>query len=211
MGSLAREIAVSPISQGMSEASIDPIELFDDVDAVWLEVGFGGGEHLVALAQNHPRMGLIGCEYYMDGVAKLVTTVARENLTNIRLHAHDARDLMDSLIAASVSRAYLLYPDPWPKKRHHKRRFFSHENLDSFARILRSGAELRVASDIDDYIRHCLAVVAERHRNGVCDFYWTAQAKSDWLRPWNGWVQTRYEAKAIADARKPQYLIFRRR
>lgn len=207
--SLGRDL--SALDDAASDGALDPAALFDDVDAVWLEIGFGGGEHLAALARRHPRIGFIGCEHYIDGVAKLVAAIDREGLDNVRLHAHDARDLLDALVPASLSRAYLLYPDPWPKKRHHKRRFINDETLDALARALRPGAELRIASDIEDYVRHCLAVLAARRRRGRADYEWTARGPDDWRRPWPGWRGTRYEAKAHREGRRPQYLIFRRR
>lgn len=191
-------------------ASIDPKSLFEDVDAVHLEIGFGGGEHVAALAAGHPRIGFIGCEHYIDGVAKLVSKLERERIDNVRIHAHDARDLIDGLAARSVARVYLLYPDPWPKKRHHRRRFVSEETLDAVARVLIEGGELRIASDIADYVRHCLALLTARRRRGARDLVWTARRASDWLRPWPGWPGTRYEAKALREGRRPQYLIFRK-
>lgn len=206
---LARDLAV-PAPSDLSPGRLRPAELFDDVDAVWLEIGFGGGEHLCAMAQAHPRVGMIGCEHYVDGVAKLVATVAREDIGNVRLHAHDARDVMDALEDGSLSRIFLLYPDPWPKKRHHKRRFIQDDTLDVAARLLRPWGELRIASDIEDYIRHCLGVLAARRRRGQRDFEWTARGPDDWLTPWAGWPSTRYEAKALREHRRPQYLVFRR-
>lgn len=174
--------------------------------AHWLEIGFGGGEHLADLAAAHPDVGMIGCEHYIDGVAKLLSAVAREGLGNIRLHPHDARDLIDALPDQSLQRVYLLYPDPWPKKRHHKRRFMSPQNLDALARVMAPGAELRVASDIPDYIRHSL-----QHALAHPAFDWTATRAADWLTPWDGWKSTRYEEKALREGRSPAYLVFRRR
>ncbi|MCI4662686.1 MAG: tRNA (guanine(46)-N(7))-methyltransferase TrmB [Neomegalonema sp.] len=186
-------------------SKVDLGALFGPVEDVWLEIGFGGGEHLLALAKAHPELGLIGSEHYVDGVAKFVAAIEREGVENIRLHAHDARDLMDVLPDAGLGRAYLLYPDPWPKLRHHKRRFINPENLDQFARILRPGAELRVASDIPDYIRHTLQQVMD---HGA--FEWLAERSADWHQPWDGWTRTRYEAKALREGRRPCYLRFRR-
>ena len=170
-----------------------------------LEIGFGAGEHLVTQALRHPEIGYIGCEHYIDGVATLVAAVAARGIENLRLHPHDARDLIDALPAARLGRVYLLYPDPWPKKRHHKRRFFNDANLDALARAMRPGAEIRVATDIDDYARHCLQIVQTRD-----DFAWTARRADDWRKPWPNWPGTRYEAKALAAGRTPCYLIFQR-
>lgn len=180
--------------------------LFEGVDRVWLEIGFGAGEHLIHQARTHPDVGVIGCEHYLDGVAACVSAVAAEDLSNIRLHPHDARDVLDAAPAQSLDRVFLLYPDPWPKTRHHKRRFVNAENLDLLAAATPRGAELRVASDVPDYIRHCLQ---ETHAHGA--FEWTAERSADWNAPWPDWPGTRYEAKAIAAGRRPAYLTFRRR
>ena len=134
-----------------------------------------------------------------------LAAMERAGARNIRLHAGDARDLMEVLPAASISRAFVLYPDPWPKTRHHKRRFINPENLDALARVLKPGAHLRVASDIPDYIRHSLEAVHPRD-----DFEWLAQRPSDWREAWEDWPGTRYEAKALREGRTPCYLTFRR-
>jgi len=186
----------------------DPVDLallFPGAKEIWLEVGFGGGEHLIAEAKANPDVGLIGCEHYIDGVAKCLASVEREGLSNIRVHPHDARDLLDVTQEGALGRVYLLYPDPWPKTRHHKRRFMGAENLDLLARAMRPGAELRVATDIPDYARHALEAV---HLHPA--FEWTAERAADWREPWAGWPGTRYEAKALREGRAPHYLIFRR-
>ena len=200
---LGPALAVLPPEPG---AEIDLDTLFQGKHEIWLEIGFGGGEHLIHQAKENPQVGLIGCEHYVDGVAKLLASIEREGLSNIRVHPHDARDVMDALPDRSISKLFLLYPDPWPKKRHHKRRFMSEENLAVFARICRPGAELRVASDIPDYIRQALQVTASSS-----DFEWTAERSADWLTSWPDWPGTRYEAKAIREGRAPCYLTFRRR
>lgn len=179
--------------------------LFPGKTEIWLEVGFGGGEHLLCQALAHPQIGMIGCEHYVDGVAKLLRALEQHDLDNIRIHPHDARDVMDLLPDGSISRLYLLYPDPWHKKRHHKRRFIARENLDLIARVLKPGGELRIASDIDDYIRHALQNVAHDPR-----LEWVASGPQDWKEPWAGWPGTRYEAKALAAGRVPTYLTIRR-
>ncbi|MEM1422314.1 MAG: tRNA (guanosine(46)-N7)-methyltransferase TrmB [Pseudomonadota bacterium] len=184
---------------------IDLQALFGGQREIWLEIGFGGGEHLIHQALANPSVGLIGCEHYVDGVAKLLAAMKCEGVENVRVHPYDARDLMDVLPDGSVSKAFLLYPDPWPKTRHHKRRFISPENLDAFARILHPGAELRVASDIPDYIRHTLQLTRDRD-----DFEWMARTSADWREAWPDWSSTRYEAKAIREGRTPCYLTFRR-
>ena len=168
---------------------------------LWLEVGFGAGEHLVAQALANPDLTLVGCEHYVDGVASCLSKLEAQDVTNARIHHGDARDLMDALPEARVSRAFLLYPDPWPKAKHHKRRFVSPENLDSFARILSDGAHLRIASDIPDYIDWTRAHVGQHPAFAPV---------SDTLEPWDDWPGTRYEAKALREGRTPAYLTYER-
>ena len=184
---------------------IDPAALFPDKSDLWLEIGFGGGEHMIHQALETPGIGMIGCEPYINGVAKLLAAIERSGADNLRIHARDARDLMDVLPDASVGRVFLLYPDPWPKRRHWKRRFIGPDNLAMLARVMRPGAELRLATDIADYVRHSLEQIRREPR-----FAWTAERPSDWRMPWPGWPGTRYEAKALAEGRTPHYLTFRR-
>lgn len=187
--------------------SLDPHSLFPSgTKKVWLEIGFGGGEHLVAQALANPEVGLIGCEPFVNGVAKLLAEVEKKHLTNVRIHHDDARDVLEALADASLDRAFLLFPDPWHKKRHHKRRFISQENLTQLARILRDGAQFRVATDIKDYCRWTLR---EIRAHGA--FEWQADRADDWrIRP-QDWPGTRYEAKAGREGRTSVYLTFRRR
>ena len=175
------------------------------VHDVRLEIGFGGGEHLIAEATTAPETGLIGVEPFVEGMAKAVAAIAGQALRNIRLHDGDAVHVLDWLPAACLIRVDLLYPDPWPKRRHWKRRFVSPDNLDRIARVLAPGGLFRVASDIDDYIAWTL-----RHLVVRDDFAWTAEAADDWRKPFPGWPGTRYEAKAFVAGRKPTYLEFRR-
>ena len=187
-------------------AGLEPATLFDhDPSAVWLEVGFGGGEHLAAQARARPDVGLIGCEPFINGLAGLCALIDDHKLANIRLHDDDARLLMDCLADASIGRMFLLFPDPWPKSRHHKRRFINAETLDACARILADGAELRLATDDMSYCRWMLEHVA-RHDA----FTWTARGPGDWRERPDDWPQTRYEAKARAQGRKPVFLRYRR-
>ena len=172
---------------------------------VWVEVGFGGGEHMVHQAVRNPQVGLIGAEPFVNAVAMLLGKIRAEGVDNIRIHAGDARDLFDVLPDASVAKAFLLYPDPWPKARHHRRRFVTPEHLEPLARILKPGAEFRVATDIPDYVRQTLEEVPR------CGFEWTARGPEDWRRPWDDWLSTRYEQKALREGRVPHYLTFRRR
>src|SRR5262249_1985337 len=138
-------------------AELDPRTLFPAADRVEIEIGYGGGEHLVRLAASHARTGFIGCEVFSGGIAKLVEAIAIERLDNVRLFTDDALKLLPKLPAASLDAAYLLYPDPWPKTRHHKRRFISPLTLGELARVLRPGAVFRFATDIEDYANWGLA------------------------------------------------------
>jgi tRNA (guanine-N7-)-methyltransferase len=185
---------------------IDPAEIFPDKDEIWLEVGFGGGEHLAWHAARHPDIGMIGAEPFINGVAKLLMKIDDDDLSNVRVHHGDVRPLIEALPDRSVSRIFVLHPDPWPKKRHFKRRMISPWFFKEAARLLRPGSQLRVASDIPDYVRWTLM-----HAQNAPDFEWTAERAADWrVRP-DDWPQTRYEAKAIREGRPPAYLIFRRR
>ena len=174
-------------------------------DDIWLEIGFGGGEHLAAVAAQNPNIGFIGCEPFVNGVAKLLAQVRAQGLANIRIHMGDARDLLDTIPMGSLGRAMLLFPDPWPKTRHHKRRFINQGTLAQLHRALRPGAEFRVATDIPDY---CRWTMMHMHRFGGFD--WLAESPSDWrVRP-SDWPATRYENKALRQGRTPVYLRFRR-
>lgn len=172
--------------------------------SVWLEIGFGGGEHMVHQAQLHPEVGIIGCEPYINGVAMLLGKLRKEGLDQVRIHPGDVRDLFDVLPAASIARAFLLYPDPWPKARHHRRRFVTPEHLAPLARALAPGAEFRIATDIPDYVRQALEEVPR------AGFEWLAESPADWRSPWGDWLPTRYEQKALREGRTPHYLTFRR-
>lgn len=170
-----------------------------------LEIGFGGGEHLIEAATRAPDIDFIGCEPFINGMAKLLARIEERGLSNIRLHRGDVTQVLDKLPDASLSRVYIFYPDPWPKRRHHKRRFISMDNLDRLARVMKPDAELRFATDIDDYAAWTLARV-RAHRA----FRWTARVAQDWREPWSGWTRTKYEAKAMAGGRRPVYLTFLR-
>jgi tRNA (guanine-N7-)-methyltransferase len=173
---------------------------------VWLEVGFGGGEHLLAQARANPGVGLIGCEPFQDGVVKVLSAIEADGIANIRLFADDARQVLRWLPAAGIARAFILFPDPWPKKRHQKRRLVSEPMLAELARVLRLGAELRLATDIGDYAAWMLLAV--RRQGG---FHWQAEGPADWRRRGPDWPQTRYEQKAVSDGRRCYYFKFIRR
>jgi tRNA (guanine-N7-)-methyltransferase len=162
------------------------------VTDVWLEVGYGGGEHLLWQALHHPTVGLIGAEPYISGTAKLLSKLDQQPVSNIRLYEDDARDIIAALPDASIGRFFLLFPDPWPKTRHHKRRFLQMELLDQLARVLKPGAELRFASDDAGYLAYALERLMAHPA-----FVWTAQGPSDWKTRPEGWPPTRYEAKEL--------------
>lgn len=172
-------------------------------DSYVLEIGFGGGEHLAARAAAQPHCGFIGCEPFLNGVAKLVAHVAQENCENIAIYQDDARSVLDALPDASLAAVYLLYPDPWPKKRHHKRRFVSAENLAAIHRVLQPDGLFFIASDIAAYIDWSLM-----HINAHGGFKWAAEKADDWRLPPADWPGTRYEAKALKAGRTPAYLSF---
>ena len=180
---------------------IDPAAIFGDGRPVWLEVGFGGGEHLVHMAKSYPDIGIIGCEPFINGVAMLLGKIREAGVTNLSVHPGDVRDLMDVLPDQSIAKAFLNYPDPWPKKRHHRRRFVTPEHLQPLARTMKSGAEFRVATDIPDYVRQTLEEVPK------AGFDLVSQGDT----PWQDWLSTRYEQKALREGRSPHYVTFRRR
>ena len=187
--------------------TLSPASLFArPVRDLWLEVGFGSGEHLAAQAAANPDIGMIGCEPFLNGVANLLEHIERLDLNNVRIHPDDARPLMDALPDAAVGRCFVLFADPWPKKRHHERRFIGPANLDSLARILADGAELRLASD-DHGLIGWMVEHACRHPA----FEWNAETASDWRSRPADWPPTRYEEKALAADRQPVFLRFVRR
>lgn len=183
---------------------LDPWALFATRPrALWLEIGFGGGEHLAWQAAANPAVGLLGCEVFVNGVATLLRSLEAAGLDNVRVFRDDARLLIAALPDACLARAFLLFPDPWPKRRHAKRRFVTPATLDALARVLEDGAELRVASDDPTYQAWALARLVEHPA-----FAWTATRAEDWRHRPADWPQTRYEAKALAAGRKPVYLSF---
>ena len=186
-----------------SREPLDLKPLFGD-RPVWLEVGFGSGEHMIHQARQNPDVGIIGAEPYINGVATALGKRRKAAVNNVRIHAGDARDLMDVLPAGSLEKAFLLYPDPWPKARHHRRRFVTQEHLAPLHMALAPGAEFRVATDIPDYVRQAMEEVPK------AGFEWLAARASDWREPWGDWLSTRYEQKALREGRVPHYLTFRR-
>jgi tRNA (guanine-N7-)-methyltransferase len=174
-------------------------------DDIRIEIGFGGAEHLIAQALGDPRVGYIGCEPFVNGMAKALAAIDAQRIGNIRLHHADAVDLLDWLPDNSIGRLDLLYPDPWPKRRHWKRRFVNAGNIARLARVLRPGGEFRFATDWANYAEWTLLRLTRAR-----EFAWTAERADDWRKPWPGFTQTRYEAKAIREGRAPCYLVFRR-
>ncbi|MBW8637937.1 tRNA (guanine(46)-N(7))-methyltransferase TrmB [Hoeflea sp. WL0058] len=184
----------------------DAAGLFEaDVDRMRLEIGFGGGEHFLHRAAEQPETGFIGVEPFVNGMAKCAAALAEEPLRNVRLFDEEAALLLDWLPENSVDHVDLLYPDPWPKKRHWKRRFVNEESLDRLARVLKPGGVFCFASDIDTYVNWTLL-----HCRSHPAFAWRAETAQDWRRPYPGWPGTRYEAKAVREDRTPAYLTFRR-
>jgi tRNA (guanine-N7-)-methyltransferase len=189
-----------------ASGEFDPRTTFADPPrSIWLEVGFGGGEHLAAQAERHRDTGFIGCEVYANGIAKLLGAVDRRHLANIRLFIDDARLLIGVLPAASIERVFMLFPDPWPKQRHHKRRIVSRDTLDHLARIMTDEAELRLATDDAGYFSWMLESVS-----GHPAFAWLARRPGDWRERPPDWPPTRYEEKARAAGRLPVFLQARR-
>jgi tRNA (guanine-N7-)-methyltransferase len=180
--------------------------LFDPSAAdVRLEIGFGGGEHLVAEAQAFPQLGFIGCEPYVNGMAKILAQIEARNIGNIRLIASDAAELLAWAPPGSLARVDLIHPDPWPKRRHWKRRFVQDATIAAMARALKPDGEFRFVSDIDDYCAWTLS-----HLLRAPQFVWTAERADDWRKPWADYTMTRYGRKAEREGRRAAYLVFRR-
>lgn len=214
-GKAIRPHQAAALESGLKAFGLDlsvapPADLRDlfgaPVDAVRLEIGFGGGEHLLHETVIHARTGFIGVEPFVNGMARMMKAATGAGLGNLRVYDDDATQLLDWLPQASLDGIDLFYPDPWPKKKHWKRRFVSPVNLDRFARVLKPGGIFRFASDIDGYVNwtllHCRAHAA---------FGWRAKEAADWRFPYAGWPGTRYEAKAVREGRRPAYLAFYRR
>ncbi len=197
------------IGESLPKLEIDPGALASpptfefEPKAFWLEIGFGAGEHLIEQAKANPDVGLIGCEPFLNGVAAALAGIEREGLSNVRLRRGDAQALVEAVPDAFFSRVFILYPDPWPKRRHNKRRIVSGPMVTALARVLQPGGEVRFATDIDDYAGWTL-----RRFLASPWFRWAPSAAVDWRRPWPQWRPTRYEIKAKMAGRAPVYLTF---
>jgi len=187
-------------AENPARTTIDPATILGGQGPLWLEVGFGGGEHMVHMAQTNPDVRLIGCEPFVNGVAMLLGKIRAAGVTNLVIHPADVRDLFDVLPDACIAKVFLNYPDPWPKARHHRRRFVTQDYLQSLARVTMPGAEFRVATDIEDYVRQTLEEVP------AAGFDLVHQSDT----AWDDWYSTRYEQKALREGRPPHYLTFRR-
>ncbi|MBI1173302.1 tRNA (guanosine(46)-N7)-methyltransferase TrmB [bacterium] len=177
-----------------------PLEPWRGGRPLWLEIGFGGGEHMVHMAQTYPDVALLGAEPFVNGIAMLLGKIRKAGVGNLRLHPGDVRDLFEVLEPVSVAKAFLNYPDPWPKARHHRRRFVTPDYLAALARVMQPGAEFRVTTDIPDYVRQTLEEVPK------AGFDLAGQGSV----AWPDWYSTRYEQKALREGRAPHYLTFRR-
>jgi tRNA (guanine-N7-)-methyltransferase len=186
---------------------LDPASLFPEPQReIWLEIGFGGGEHLAEQAERHPKIGFIGCELFENGIVKLLGEIDRRDLANIRICSDDARTLLATLAPCSIARIFILFPDPWPKARHHKRRLIAPATLDRLAEIMTDRAELRLATDDPSYLSWMLECVTNHPA-----FCWTARRPADWRERPADWPATRYEEKARKAGRAPSFLRFVRR
>ena len=185
---------------------LDPAIIFpSSVDQIWLEIGFGSGEHLVLQAMNNPSVGFIGCEPYINGVARMLTSISEFGLGNVRIFRDDARILLQALPDQSIARTFILFPDPWPKTRHHKRRIVGPQTISALCRLVPKGAELRIATDDPSYKEWIL-----RHMLSCAGFEWRARRPQDWQVKLVDWPETRYEMKANAAGRQCSFFLFSR-
>lgn len=203
--SLRIDIDPEQPSEDINVQTLFEPSIADITSNLWLEIGFGDGEHFIWQAIQNPTIGFIGCEPFINGMGKCLEKIEQYDLQNIRLYDNDARFLLDRLPTASVSRVFILFPDPWPKKRHHKRRFIARDNLDRLARVMRPQAILRIASDIDSYLKSIMLGLTQHKA-----FIWCDETANAWRTRKPDWPQTRYERKALREGRKPAYLTFQR-
>lgn len=206
VGQAAMLEADLPVLELPVNGPLDALSMFGDARPLWLEIGFGRGEHMVAQAAANPDVAIIGAEPFLDGVVGALAGVREARLSNVRLHHGDALDVLDRLEPASLERAFLLHPDPWPKLRHAKRRFVNPGPLALLARALKPGAELRIGTDHPVYCRWTLTQMAR-----AVDFEWLAATPADWNRRPDDWPPTRYEQKALREGKEVWYFRYRRR
>jgi tRNA (guanine-N7-)-methyltransferase len=209
VGQRERQASLLPqLELALPEGSqLDPAAFFGfPVREIWLEIGFGGGEHLAQQAEDHPEIGFIGCEVFENGVVKLLAEIDRRGLGNIRIFPGDARALLETLAPGSIGRVFILFPDPWPKARHHKRRLIAPSTLNRLAEIMSDSAEFRLATDDPGYLCWML-----EHATAHPAFRWTARSPADWRQRPHDWPATRYEQKARKAGRTPAFLRFERR
>ena len=180
-------------------------KIFNENCPIWLEIGFGGGEHLLSIAKKNRNIGIIGCEPYLNGVAMFLPRLAEEKLSKVKVFMDDARILLEVLPDVSISKLFLLFPDPWPKNRHKQRRFINVENLKVFERILKIDALIYIATDVNSYVKHVLEMF-----NNHSGFDWVADSADDWRNSWEDWENTRYFSKAKLSGRQITFLIFKR-
>jgi tRNA (guanine-N7-)-methyltransferase len=195
-------VALAPALSARSPAAQFPAP----IAGLWLEIGFGGGEHLIWQARANPEVGLIGCEVFEDGVVKALSAIDEGALGNVRISTEDAREVLRALPAGCLDRVFILFPDPWPKKRHVKRRLINPALVEALARVMRPGGELRIATDIGDYLRTILLAL-----HAHADFAWQIAGPQDWRQRRPDWPPTRYEAKAGRENRRSYFLRFLRR
>lgn len=190
-----------------NDGAIDIASLFaQPKQQYWLEIGFGSGEHLSAQSALYPEFGFIGCEPYVNGFGNFLMEMQARDISNVRLYTDDARDIVARLPDASLDCVCIFFPDPWPKSRHHKRRLIQHSLLVALACVMKQGAQLRIATDHEDYLTWILEHLAVSPH-----FTWTAKTSADWTTPYAHWVETRYQQKAIAEGRSSTYLRYVRR
>jgi len=195
----------SLLREDLPRLAFDPANPPNGFRETWLEIGFGGGEHLLWQAHQNPDVAVIGCEPFEDGVIKVLTAATGEKLPNIRVHMDDVRGILKAMAPNSIDRAFILFPDPWPKRKHRKRRLVNASLLKLLARVMRPGAELRIGTDIGDYARTMLEAFA-----GEPAFSWQASSPADWRERPLDWPETRYEAKAVREGRRRYYFRFLR-
>jgi tRNA (guanine-N7-)-methyltransferase len=200
MDTLLPRIAVPDPKAGL----IDPRALMPGADEAWFEIGFGGGEHMATQAERHPHTLIIGCEPFLNGVASALRHVDERKLENVRLHAGDAREILAAMPDASLDRIFILFPDPWPKARHHKRRLVQTDTAAEFARVLKPGRTLRFVTDWKDYAAWALERLTREPR-----FTWLAERADDWREAPADHSPTRYQEKLLGDT-QPIYLDFQR-